>query len=394
MRREVLVTGLGVVSPLGCGAAVYWRGLLEDDSRPIEHPDIRPEHMRHRRVYVVRDWTPEAALASPFGERPCQLALSAARLALEDARLGPADTDPGGGVCLGSAAGSQGFERERAGGPPVSALDTFGFDAAAAVGTRFGLHGPNLTVATACAAGVYSVGLAADLVRSGACEMMLAGGTEVVSRVTLACFNRLAAVDPEVCRSFDARRQGTVPGEGAAVLVLESRPHARARGAVRAYATVEGAGWSSDAFHATIPEPSGGQAAQAVRRALQDAQLDDSAIDCVLASGTGTRHNDAAESRALEAVFGTRLGQVWVTAVKPKLGHSGGAAGAFSCLTAALMLRHGCVPPVAHLRDVDPDCPLRLPREPARATLRHVLVIANAFGGTNIGLVMGSHAHD
>jgi 3-oxoacyl-(acyl-carrier-protein) synthase len=218
---------------------------------------------------------------------------------------------------------------------------------------------------------------------------MLVGGSEAVSRVALACFNRLGAVDPQWCRPFDRGRKGTVMGEGAAVLVLESADHLRQRGG-RCYARAEGWGWSCDGHHATIPEPSGRAATLAVTHALADAGLGPDAIDAVLAHGTGTELNDLVESKVLAEALGPRCPTVPVCALKGKLGHSGGAAGAFQCLTACLVLAHGVLPPTGNVPELDPRCPLLLPDRPLTGAFRHILMSSYAFGGNNVSLIVSA----
>jgi 3-oxoacyl-(acyl-carrier-protein) synthase len=317
-------------------------------------------------------------------------------MALADAGLlGRVDARSVIGTAIGNAMGDDVFEVERLGGPPVEGLDAFFFEVAAATGAALGLCGPSLNVSTACSAGLYSISLATELIQSGQADVFVAGGSEAICRAALGCFNRLSAIDPEACRPFDASRKGTVMGEGAAILVLESEEHLRRRGGSRVYGQIEGAGWSCDGHHATIPEPSGKHALAAARRALAEASLEPSAIGCVLAHGTGTAQNDQMESVMIQELFGDRAHEVWVCGVKGKLGHGGGAAGAFQCLTGALVLDRGIAPPTGNVSSVDPSCKVRLDRghgQPARVD--HVLMNSYAFGGNNISLILGRASVD
>ncbi len=384
MAERVLITGLGVVSPIGVGTAAYWEALLHAESRPRDHGAVPPSTMALRSTYSVVD-RGAGGPRGPLGRDASDFGVRAARLAVEDAGLRQ-DLAPAG-VVMGNAMGDDAFEQAWAGGPPVSGADLFSYEVGAAVAAALGLGGPNLGVGTACSAGLYSVSLAAEAIQSGEAEVMLAGGSEAVSRVAMACFNRLHAFDPEACRPFAAGRRGTVMGEGAAVMVLESEGHLRRRGG-RAYARVEGAGWSCDGHHPTIPEPSGQRAVEAVQRALAEAGLSAGDIDCVLAHGTGTEQNDLMESVMIEQLFGAR--PVWVSGVKGKLGHGGGAAGAFQCLTGALVLDRGLLPPTGNVAEVDPRCHIHLARgAPVPGAFRHVLLNSYAFGGNNISLILG-----
>jgi len=393
MTNQVVVTGLGTVSPLGNDIESFWDALLSQENKPHDYPYRQPHYMRNRRAYLVPEWETMAGVTADRQHgKTTQFALQATRAALADAALldgRPADSVIG--VCLGMGTGDCDLlEGERENGTSGSPLAAFPFGATAAVATRFQLTGPNLTVSTACSAGCYSLSLARDAIEDGWADVMVVGGTEVVSRVGQACFNRIDGLDPEVCRPFDVNRAGTVYGEGAAVLVLESAAHARKRGRQHWYAEVKGVGWSCDGYHPTAPEPLAEQSELAMRRAMAEANLSLEAIDCVVCHGTGTELNDVTESICLQNVFGYRLDHIPVCAPKSKLGHSGGASGAFSCLTAALILVRGLVPATAHLTAIDPRCRLNLHvGPPLQAPVHNVLINAYAFGGNNISVILG-----
>lgn len=386
MSDRVVVTGLGVVSPLGNGVERYWRALLEDESRPSPYAAIDARTMPHRHVYSVLEPPPHRA--GDAGGRACGFAVAAARMALEDAGLGAV---PLAATVMGNSMGDDLHEAARTDGRPVEGLDAYFFQAAAAVAAGLDLRGPVVNVSTACSAGLYSVGVAADMIRAGRVDVVLAGGTEALSRVAWGCFNRLAAADPVACRPFDMGRKGTIMGEGAAVLVLESERHFRARGWPHAWALVEGSGWSCDGHHITIPEPSGRHALEAARRALADAGVDAGAIGCLLAHGTGTEQNDVVEAKLVEDLFGARAAEVWVCGIKGKLGHAGGAAGAFQALTAALVLERRLLPPTGNVEQIDPRCRgIRLATgRPVPLDVDHVLMSSYAFGGNNVSVVLG-----
>jgi 3-oxoacyl-[acyl-carrier-protein] synthase II len=317
-EQDVLVTGLGALSCLGSGVDAFWRGMQAARSAPRRVPDPLA-HMDVPLMYLVPDADlpvgPAEQDGLPLG-RASQYALVAAAEAVADAGLAPAGTGGGGGGRVGVVAGAEadtGLDPSRvavaissgmgdahlhegwrigglpgadcpdgrsADGAPADGCSTAPADGdrwapefavASVVGGWFGAWGANTSISNACAASGYALSIAADLIRSGEADVVLAGGAEAYSRVALACFNRLGAVDPERCRPFAADRHGTVFGEGAAVLVLESAAHARRRGARRAYARLSGAGWSCDAYHATAPEPGGGQIERAMRQALAEA---------------------------------------------------------------------------------------------------------------------------
>jgi 3-oxoacyl-(acyl-carrier-protein) synthase len=295
------------------------------------------------------------------------------------------------GVAVGTGVGDCSLpERARPDGVPPDGLDAFPFKVGSVLAGRLGLGGPAVTVSTACSASAYSVSLAADMIRDGRADVVLAGGADGYTRVGVACFNRLGALDPERCRPFDARRKGTIFGEGAAFLVLESESHARARGRDRYYGVVEGTGWSCDGHHATAPESQAVQIVRAMRAALDEAGLTAADIGAVVPHGTGTPLNDVVESHALHQALGPAAATLPVYSLKAMLGHTGGAAGAFALLTALLMLDRGTVPPNIPLDEPDPECDLRLPTgAPVHSDPRHVLVNAYAFGGNNISVLVG-----
>ncbi|HKP94806.1 MAG TPA: beta-ketoacyl-[acyl-carrier-protein] synthase family protein [Fibrobacteria bacterium] len=397
--RKVLVTGLGVVSPMGSDLEAFWDSLCTETIPPRELDDafLGRAHMDNRLFHLVADPGEDAIPAG--GGRATAFALRAAEAALRDAGLDPEAMDGIGlkdaviGVAMGTAAGdTDAWESERSATGGLAAPGPFPYRSAHAVAGRFGLTGPNFSVSTACSAAGYGISLACEAIRSGQADVMVAGGAESVSRVTQGCFNRLMALDPESCRPFDVDRKGTVMGEGAAVLILESEAHARKRGR-RAYAELKGWGWSCDGHNPTAPDPAGIQAEAALRGSLAAAGVEPGEVDCVVPHGTGTALNDSIEGEVLARVFRERLPGLKVSPIKGKLGHGAGASAAFSCLAACLILRTGKIPPAGNLQTQDPECRLSLHRgSPLLAKVGHALVSSYAFGGNNISLVLGRPA--
>jgi 3-oxoacyl-(acyl-carrier-protein) synthase len=398
MSERVLITGLGVVSCLGSDLEAYWSGLLAAQSDPAPVPDPHAK-MDNRLLYGVPDGA--VTPAGPAGlagrarlGRTSRFALQATRSALHDAGLGdrPEAAGPGTvGIAIGTGVGDASlFEDARVGHPAPAGPDAYPFKVCSVLADEFGLTGPMLSVSTACSASAYSVSLAAEAIQQGEADVVVTGGADGYTRVGVACFNRMGGLDPQRCRPFSADRQGTVFGEGAAVLVLESESHARARGRRRWYGVVEGAGWSCDAFHPTAPEPRGTQVVRAMRAALAAAELAPPQVGCVVPHGTGTPLNDAVESTALAEVFGESAAALGVYSLKALLGHTGGAAGAFALLTAALIADRRTAPPNAPVPSPDPKCPLSLHTgAPLCRDFGHLLVNAYAFGGNNISVVVG-----
>ncbi|MER8159386.1 beta-ketoacyl synthase N-terminal-like domain-containing protein [Streptomyces sp. NPDC094472] len=406
---DVLVTGLGALSPLGTGVDAFWRGMHAADSAPVRVPDPLAQ-MDHPLMYLVPEADlpdgPEEQDGLPLG-RGSQFALAAAREAVADAGLAaPPGPDASGtteagldprrvAVALSTGMGDTDLhEGWWTGQAPASGRWAPAFPLASVVGGWFGAQGVNTCVSNACAASGYALSMAADLIRSGEADVVIAGGAEAYSRVALACFNRLGAIDPERCRPFAAERRGTLFGEGAAVLVLESASHARARGARTVYGRLAGAGWSCDAYHATAPEPSGEQIERAMRVALREAgagagtESGSGGLGFVIPHGTGTALNDVVESRVLDAL----TPRTPLYSVKALIGHTGGAAGAFAALAASLVLHHKTLPPNVPVGTPDPECAVPLPYGSAPMTAAYGLVNAYAFGGNNISLVFGEAA--
>jgi 3-oxoacyl-[acyl-carrier-protein] synthase II len=219
--------------------------------------------------------------------------------------------------------------------------------------------------------------------------VVICGGTEPLCRLTYAAFNALQAVDPEYCKPFDKNRQGLSLGEGAGMMVLEALPHARRRGA-RIYAELLGYGVSCDAYHMTAPDPEGGGAALAMRRALEDAGVATAAVDYINAHGTATPANDSMETQAIKAVFGRRAYRLPVSSTKSMTGHTLGAAGAIEGVAAVLAIHQRFIPPTIHHQTPDPQCDLDFVTEGARsADINIVLSNSFAFGGNNTAVVFG-----
>jgi 3-oxoacyl-[acyl-carrier-protein] synthase II len=333
---------------------------------------------------------PDGALDGAAPGRVSRLAWTAAREAVADAGLESADAARWHlviGTGMGDAAA---HERDRGAGNPDPGRPADwspSFEVASTLADRLGATGGATSTSNACAASGYAVALAADLIRSGEAEVVIAGGAEAYSRVALASAARLKAVDPVRCRPFDRHRRGTMIGEGTAMLVLESEAHARRRGASRAYAEVAGTGWSCDAHHPTAPEPSGEQMIRAMREALTRADAEVDEVGFVVPHGTGTQLNDRIEAAALRQALGPHHPPLY--SLKALVGHTGGAAGALAVAAGALILRHGSVPPNVALDEQDPECPIRLPQDHAVAVDSPVAMVnAAAFGGNNVSLVL------
>ena len=398
--QPIVVTGIGAVTPVGSGVETVWNRLLEGTSGIAE---VRSFDTRDYNVHLggeVDDFDP-----TPFFQRldpatmgrASQLAIAAARMAIEDAGLELARYRAERvGVAMGTTSGEP-REVERyndcrqagtlADSGSALALRYPCHVIATQVAAELGAAGVNTMIPAACAAGNYAMGFALDTLRAGRAEVMLAGGADAFSRITYSGFARLGAIAPERCQPFDRNRRGMIPGEGAAVLVLEPLAAARRRGA-RIYAEIASYGLSCDAHHMTAAHPEGAGAAQAMTRALAGAGLDASAVSYVNAHGTGTPTNDRLETRALERVFGQRARNVPTSSVKSMIGHTMGAASAIEGLVCALAVSTDRVPPTINFEEPDPECAVDcVPNSAREMTVEVAMSNAYAFGGNNASVL-------
>ena len=386
--RRVVVTGLGAVSPFGAGVKAFWQGISAGVCaiRPITL--IETDGFRARVAAEV----PDGIGGSTRRSRADRLALTAARAALDDAGLGPAERRDAG-LVVGAVGGGmlevEGWywARQRgrsvAGGGALRAI--LPASHADMLAWRLGLDGPRETVVAACSSGAASLALAAELVADGVVTTAVAGGADALTRVCFMGFNALKLLDPAPCRPFDRERRGMSIGEGAAFLVLEDRETARARGAV-IYAELAGYGMTTDAFHVTSPHPGGDGMVRAMRAALETAGAVPADVAYVNAHGTGTPHNDRIEAQALRTVFGE--GGVLVSSTKSMIGHTMAAAGSLEALATVLALIHDVVPPTVHLDTPDPEVPFDCVPGVARvATLSAAISNSFGFGGQNVTLL-------
>ncbi|RMI44800.1 beta-ketoacyl-[acyl-carrier-protein] synthase family protein [Streptomyces triticirhizae] len=397
------VTGLGLVTAAGVGTERSWETIVAARPTAAEIPAFDDLPVRFGCAATAFDGNAALGRRTAWSlDRCTQLALVAAREALAQAGLTPEDWDGSRvGVVLGTALGGMStwdseYAKLAAKGPrtvspmliPMAAVNM----PAGQLASAFGARGPNFVTATACASGTTAIGTARELLRSGACDIVITGGTEsALTRLVLTTFAKMGALsgrgeDPAgASRPFDADRDGFVLAEGAAVLVLERPEHAAARGA-RTLASVSGYGASADAGHATRPDPEGRGAEAALRTALADAGLSPDDIGHVNAHGTSTPLNDAVESRMISRVLGTGPA---VTSVKGVTGHCLGASGAIEAAVGVLTLERQTVPPTANLERQDPDCPVDVVADKAREGRLDAMVSHSfGFGGQNAVLAL------
>jgi len=400
---SITVTGLGLVTSIGAGVEIFWSHLLEGRSGFSEIVSFDTSRYRVHRGAEIRDesWSDGVLDESDrqFG-RATQLALAASRMALKDAGIAPNELDPARtGVVMGTTSGEP-HEVERFNDLDLAhRLDELGArfterypcnHIPGLVAARLGVYGGGgpVMLPVACAAGNCAISHAFDLLRTGEADVMLAGGVDAFSRIPYTGFAGLLAVAPEKCQPFDRNRKGMIPGEGAAILVLEGRERAEKRGA-RIYAEIAGYGLSCDAYHMTGSDPDGGGAARAMEKALGQSGCAPEDIDYISAHGTGTKSNDYHETLAVKRVFGEHAYRTPISSVKSMLGHTMGAASAIEAAVCCLAITHGIIPGTMNYEEADPECDLDYVANAARQQpVRVAMNNAYAFGGTNASLIL------
>ncbi len=408
MKRQVVITGMGAVTPLGNDISSTWRSIRKGISGIGTITRFDPSPFPSRMAGEVHGFDPllfmnakAARKLDPF----IQYALASALMAREDAGLA---ADPGPaqrtGVLVGSGRGgvttnennmtaflSKGVRAVSPFFAPMTLVNM----ASGYISLRIGAKGPCLDVSTACATGTHAVGEAFRIIQRGDADVMYAGGSEAaLTPLVLAGFCQARALsqrnsDPgRASRPFDRDRDGFVLAEGACVLVLEEQDRAEARGA-RIYAELAGYGLTSDAFHYTRPDPAGDGSARAMSLALADAETEPAEIDYINAHGTSTIPNDLVETLAIKKVFGEHARNLAVSSTKSVLGHMLGASGAVEAAVTALALSEGIIPPTMNYEHPDPACDLDyVPNEPRQRSLNAVLSNSFGFGGFNATLVL------
>jgi 3-oxoacyl-[acyl-carrier-protein] synthase II len=395
---RLVVTGVGVVASIGIGREAFWRNLLEGQSGITLVESFDTSRYQVHMGGEVKAFRPEESVTRlPRGSmgRGSHLAIAAARLAIEDAGLKTDGIDPMRvGVSMGTTSGEPEWIEQFDDKELAGKRDDIGEEflnrypchvLAANVASELGFRGVNLVIPTACAAGNYAIAHAFDTIRCGDADVMLAGGSDAFSRITYSGFARLGAIAPERCQPFDKHRRGMIPGEGAAVLVIEPLARARARGA-RVYAELAGYGLSCDASHMTAPQGDG--AVRAMQAALRDAGLAPHQISYISAHGTGTPTNDRVETLAVKRAFGEAAPSVPMSSIKSMLGHTMGAASAIEAVACALAVWDDHIPPTINLDEPDPECDLDcVPGVARQATVEAAMNNAYAFGGNNASVI-------
>lgn len=406
-KRRVVVTGLGLVTPLGIGVDSSWRAFLEGKSgigriTRFDASDL-PVHIAGE----VKDFDPSLYIEQKEikkMDRFIHFAVAASTMAIEDSGIRITDENAERiGVIIGSGIGGlpaiehyhkvyleKGYRRITPFFIPMLIINL----ASGQVSIKFGAKGPNSAVATACATGSHAIGDAFRIIQRGEADVMIAGGTEsVITPLAIGGFAVMKALstrndEPErASRPFDVDRDGFVMGEGAGIIILEGLENARARGA-RIYAEVVGYGMTSDAYHITAPAPEGEGAATCMSLALKDAGVSPDVVDYINAHGTSTKYGDEIETAAIKRVFGEHAYRLSVSSTKSMTGHLLGAAGGVEAVVSVLSIYNDVIPPTINLDNPDPECDLDyVPHKARHLTVNFALSNSFGFGGTNACLL-------
>ncbi|MDO8602778.1 MAG: beta-ketoacyl-ACP synthase II [Candidatus Omnitrophota bacterium] len=406
MKRRVVVTGLGIVSPIGCVNRIFWDNLVKGKSGigPLTHFDA--SQYDSRIAGEIKEFVPHPSISSKElrrMEKFVQFGVTAAKNAIEDSGIDVSKEDPYRiGVLVGSGIGSLRIIEEEhkvilEKGPsritpfliPMLIVNM----ASGHISIMTGVKGPNLCTTTACASGSHAIGEAMRIIQYGDADVMIAGGTEsCISALGIGGFCALKALstrnnEPQrASRPFDKDRDGFVMSEGCGIAILEEMEHAKKRNA-KIYGEIVGYGMTGDAYHMTAPDPEGEGATRCMVNALKDANLKPEDISYVNAHGTSTSLNDKIETLAIKKVFGSFAKKVAVSSTKSMLGHQLGAAGAVEFVICCLAIENGIIPPTINYETPDPDCDLDyVPNKARQVKVNSCLSNSLGFGGHNATL--------
>jgi len=401
-HRRALVTGLGIITAIGCDVPSFWKSLLRGVCGIGAITLFDASGYRSQKAAEVRGFDPHLYFSERQLQRMSrcdQLGLKAAAEAVMDSRLNLKGEDRERiGVFIGGGAGGilsaeqyrkemleRGWRRVR----PSLLLPFATCTLTDAIAEKFGLLGPRATIATACSSSATAIGYALSSIRSGEVDVAIVGGSESLSEVTFGGFNALRSVDEDCCRPFDLNRKGLSLGEGAAILVIEGMEQALKRRA-KIYAEVLGYGLTGDGHHMTAPDPNGNGAFQAMKEALENSAISPGEVDHINAHGTATPTNDLAETRAIKNLFQDRAKKIPVSAIKSMVGHCLGAAGAVEAAATVLSVKENRIPPTINYQTPDPECDLDyVPNQARVMPVNLALSNSFAFGGNNTVLVFG-----
>lgn len=406
-KRRVVITGLGVLSPIGNNVDEFWAGLLEGRNGAGLITKFDCTNLKTKFAYQVKNFDSTLYIDKKAAKRMdtfTQFAVASSVMAFEDSKidLEKQDADKIGVVFGSGIGGMEIFEKQHKafleGGyktvSPFFVPMMISDMAAGQISIRYGLKGPNYATTSACATSANAIADAFMLVQRGSADIMFCGGSEAsITPMAVAGFNASQALSEwndrymTACRPFDKDRNGFVMGEGSATIVLEEYENAKARGA-KIYGELVGVGMSGDAYHLTAPAPEGAGAVRSMKAALKDAGIEPEQIDYINAHGTSTELNDLNETKAIKTVFGEHAYKININSIKSMTGHQLGAAGAMEAVASLLSLKEGIIPPTINLDEPDPLCDLNYtPKVAVKRDINYALSNSFGFGGHNATLI-------
>lgn len=407
-KRRVVISGIGVISPIGEDRETFWQALINGKSGIDYITRFDTSDYEVRIAAEVKNFEVEKYIDRKEARRMdlfAQYAMAGGQQAIEDSGilLDKVDKERFGVICASGIGGLDTFEKEFTTlfekGPnrvsPFFITKMISDIAPGLLSMRYGLKGPNYSTTSACASSSHAIGESLRHIQRGDADLMLAGGSEAaITRMGVAGFMVMRALstrndDPRTAsRPFEKNRDGFVIGEGSALLLLEELEHARARGA-KIYAELVGAGYSADAHHITAPDPEGDGAVRAMKLALVDAGIPISEVDYINAHGTSTPHNDKTETHAIKRLFGDRAYEIAISSTKSMTGHLLGAGGAIELVAVSMMIQHGKIHPTINYFEPDPDCDLfYVPNEAIDRPINIAISNSFGFGGHNVCLAL------
>jgi len=384
-KKRVVITGMGLITPIGIGKDEFWSALISGRSGIKEINSFDTSFYSSRLGAEISGFNPQDFIEKKTTgslDKASQFGLAAAKMALEDARLElKKEEREKAGVIIGTTTSVYNSCGDEKTGKTIPNI----------ISGEFSLGGSSVLLTTSCAAGTYAVGESFDCIRYLDAEIMLAGGLDTLLEISHCGFSALRSLAKKCCSPFDRRRSGLVIGEGACVLILESLEHALNRNA-NIYAEISGYGLNCNASHITSLDINGEEAANSIRAALLDAGIKPKDVDYINAHGTGTVANDLMETNAIKKAFGDYAYKIPASSIKSMLGHSFGAAGAIEAATCALVIGNGILPPTINYEEPDPACDLDyVPNSSRKKEVGVALSNSFAFGGVNSCLVFSKY---
>lgn len=393
--RRVVVTGMGIISPIGSTVNEFWKSVVDCKSGIKPYTSVNPEQIRFKHGAEVSNFEPNKFIeqgALDLMDRFAQFSVVAAQQAVKQANINidKSNAHRTAVICGTSIGGIHAQERSytdlykenKQRLHPFAIPRTMPNSASSNISMQFGITGPVYTISTACASSNHAIGQAFWMIRSGICDQALSGGSETpFTYAFLKAWEAIRVVAPDTCRPFSKTRQGMILGEGGAMLLLESLEQAKQRGA-EIFGEIVGFGMTSDASHITKPDQQGAE--RAMKMALEDARIDHSMIDYINAHGTGTLVNDSMEVAAIQKVFGDHADSLAISSTKSLHGHALGATSSFEAIATIMALKEGILPPTGNFEEKDDACNIDVvPNKSRKKEIHYALSNAFAFGGLN-----------